>query len=42
MKRRAAEDGSEVSVVGDENNGMSIVKSRSAGDGSVICKKKKS
>lgn len=38
MKRRAAEDGSEVSVVEDENDGMSMVKSRSAGDGSVICK----
>lgn len=39
MKRRAAEDGSEESVVENEDDGISIVKSRSAGDGSVICEK---
>lgn len=39
MKRRAAEDGSEKSVVENEDDGISTVKSRSAGDGSVTCKK---
>lgn len=36
MKRRAAEDGSEESAVENEDDGISIVKSKSAGDGSVI------
>lgn len=36
MKRRAADDGSEVSVDDDDDDGISTVKSKSAGDGSVI------